>query len=47
MRRANGSMSIPLVQWVRSSIPGEVGKFLIEILNFGTRRGGDVQILIS
>ena len=38
---------LPLVQQVRGSIPGGVVNFNLKILNFGARRGGDVQLLIS
>ena len=34
---------LPLVQWVRGSIPGEVVNFHSKIFNLGARRGGDVH----
>ena len=30
----------------RGSIPGEAENFIMTILNFGARRGGDVQLII-
>ena len=33
---------LPLVQRGRGSIPREVEKFIMKILNLGARRGGDV-----
>ena len=48
-RRAgsDGSMSVPLVQQVRGSIPGEVVNFNLKIFNLEARRGGDVHFLIA
>ena len=38
---------LPLVQQVRSSIPGGVVNFNLKIFNLGARRGGDVHFLIA
>ena len=38
---------LPLVQWVRGSIPGRVVNFHMKIFNLGARRGGDVHFLIA
>ena len=38
---------LPLVQWVRGSIPGGVVNFNLKIFNLGARRGGDVHFLIA
>ena len=37
---------LPVVQWVRGLIPGEVVNFHLKIFNLGARRGGDVHFLI-
>ena len=39
--------SLPLVQQVRSLIPGGVVNFHLKIFNLGARRGGDVHFLIA
>ena len=38
---------LPLVQQVRGSIPGGVVNFHLKIFNLGSRRGGDVHMLIA
>ena len=38
---------LPLVQWVRDSIPGGVVNFHLKIFNLRARRGGDVHFLIA
>ena len=38
---------LPLVQWLRGSIPGGVVNFHLKIFNLGARRGGDVHFLIA
>ena len=38
---------MPLVQQVRSSIPGGVVNFHLKIFNLGARKGGDVHFLIA
>ena len=38
---------LPLVWLVQGSIPSEVKKFIMKILNLGARKGGDVQLLIT
>ena len=38
---------LPLVQYVRDSIPGGVVNFHLKIFNLGARRGGDVHFLIA